>query len=164
MKAGFMIRFLVTGGTIDKEYNELNGELYFPKTHLSLMLEQARCNYPVVTEQLMLKDSLEMSLSDREAIKKVCLAAVEDKILVTHGTDTMVETARHLAGIKYKTIILFGAMIPYSMGSSDALFNLGCAFSAVQTLQNGVYITMNGHIFTWDNVQKLKQQGLFDTL
>ena len=159
-----MIRFLITGGTIDKEYNELNGELYFPKTHLIEMLKQARCKYPVATEQLMLKDSLEMSVNDRERIKIACLSAVENKIIVTHGTDTMVDTARHLVGIKDKTIVLFGAMIPYSMSNSDALFNLGCAFSAVQTLQNGVYISMNGHIFPWDNVQKLKQQGMFDTL
>ncbi len=159
-----MIRFLITGGTIDKEYNELNGELFFPKSHLSIMLAQARCNYPVVTEQLMLKDSLEMSVSDRETIKKACLTATENYILITHGTDTMVETAKCLGSIKDKTIVLFGAMVPYSLGDSDALFNLGCAFSAVQVLQNGVYICMNGQIFPWDNVQKLKHLGIFDTL
>lgn len=159
-----MIRFLITGGTIDKEYNELNGELYFPKTHLSIMLTQARCNYPVVTERLMLKDSLEMTVNDREMIKKACLKATENKILITHGTDTMVDTARYLGRVKDKTIVLFGAMVPYSMSNSDALFNLGCAFSAVQVLQNGVYISMNGHIFPWDNVQKLKHQGVFATL
>ena len=158
-----MIRFLITGGTIDKEYNELNGELYFPKTHLIEMLKQARCKYPVATEQLMLKDSLEMSANDRERIKKACLSAVENKIIVTHGTDTMVDTARHLVGIKDKTIVLFGAMIPYSMSHSDALFNLGCAVAAVQTLKSGVYITMNGKVVKYDEVVKNKKIGEFQS-
>ena len=159
-----MIRIIITGGTIDKQYNELNGELYLPQTHVPAMLEQARCTLPVKLEEVMLKDSLDMLDTDREKVKNACIAAVESKIVITHGTDTMVETARHIAAsIENKTIVLLGAMIPYTIDSSDALFNLGCAISAVQTLKHGVYITMNGEIFDWDNVEKLKNEGKFIT-
>ena len=159
-----MIRIIITGGTIDKQYNELNGELYLPQTHVPAMLEQARCTLPVKLEEVMLKDSLDMLDTDREKVKNACIAAVESKIVITHGTDTMVETARHIAAsIENKTIVLLGAMIPYTIDSSDALFNLGCAISAVQTLKHGVYITMNGEIFDWDNVEKLKNKGKFIT-
>lgn len=156
----------MTGGTLDKRYNELNGELFFTHTHIPEMLQQARCSLPVVTEQLLLKDSLEMTDADREKIRQACSNAPEDKIIITHGTDTMVETARHLAPslAQHKTVVLFGAMIPYSIGGSDALFNFGSAMVAVQTLPPGVYITMNGRVFEWDNVRKLREEGRFDCL
>lgn len=161
-----MIRIFITGGTLDKRYNELNGELYFAHTHVPEMLQQARCTLPVVTEQLLLKDSLEMTDDDRKKIERACLAAAEDKIIITHGTDTMADTARHIAPslAQHKTVVLFGAMIPFSIGGSDALFNFGCALMAVQILEPGVYVTMNGQAFPWDNVQKLKEQGRFDFL
>ncbi|MGR8933491.1 MAG: asparaginase domain-containing protein [Gammaproteobacteria bacterium] len=161
-----MIRIFITGGTLDKRYNELTGELFFTRTHVPEMLQQARCTLPVITEQLLLIDSLDMSDSDRQKIENACLAAAEDKIIITHGTDTMAETARHIAPsiAQYKTVVLVGAMIPFSIGGSDALFNFGCAVMAVQMLPPGVYITMNGQAFPWDNVQKLKAQGRFDYL
>jgi L-asparaginase len=165
MRKEDMIRILITGGTIDKEYDPLSGELIFGKSHLSNILNQVRCRVKVVLEEVMLKDSLHLMPEDREAILKKCIHCLEDKIIVTHGTDTMVDTAqvlgRHVEG---KTVILVGAMIPYAFGASDALFNLGCAFSAVQALQQGVYITMNGKIFTWDNVIKNRKSGEFEAL
>lgn len=161
-----MIRIFITGGTLDKRYNELNGELFFTHTHVPEMLQQSRCSLPVVTEQLLLKDSLEMTEADREKIRQACLSVSEDKIIITHGTDTMVETAKHLAPslAEHKTIVLFGAMIPYSIDASDSLFNFGCAMAAVQTLSPGVYITMNGRVFDWNNVRKVREEGRFDCL
>jgi L-asparaginase len=161
-----MIRIFITGGTLDKRYNELNGELFFAHTHIPAMLEQARCTLTAVTEQLLLKDSLDMTGADREKIRSACLAVPEEKIMITHGTDTMVETAKHLAPslAHRKTVVLFGAMIPFSIGCSDALFNFGCAAAAVQILPPGVYITMNGRIFNWDNVHKLREEGRFEYL
>jgi L-asparaginase len=159
------IRILITGGTIDKEYDPLTGELSFPKSHLSKMLNQVRCKAKYVLEEVMLIDSLQMRSEDREEILKKCIDCLENRIIITHGTDTMVETARVLGkNVKGKTVVLVGAMIPYALGISDALFNLGCAFSAVQALQQGVYITMNGKIFTWDNVRKNKESGQFEKL
>jgi len=159
------IRILITGGTIDKEYDPLSGELIFSKSHLSNMLNQVRCKIRFVLEEVMLKDSLQMTTEDREEVLKKCVSCEENKIIVTHGTDTMVETARVLGThVKGKTVVLIGAMIPYAFGASDALFNLGCAFSAVQALQQGVYITMNGKIFHWDNIRKNKQSGEFEEL
>ena len=159
------IRIFVTGGTFDKEYNELDGSLYFKDTHLPEMLALGRSRVPVDTRTLMMIDSLEMSDSDRETIAQNCLKTPEEKIIVTHGTDTMVETARVLAEkVKGKTIILVGAMIPYKFGSSDGLFNLGSALAFVQTLPAGVYIAMNGRYFKWDNVRKNKQVGEFEEI
>ncbi len=159
------IRILMTGGTIDKEYNPLSGELMFSKSHLSNMLNQVKCKVRFILEEVMLKDSLQMMREDREEILKKCINYLEDKIIVTHGTDTMVETAQVLGSdVKGKTVVLVGAMIPYAFGASDALFNLGCAFSAVQALKQGVYITMNGKIFHWDNVRKNKESGEFEEL
>jgi len=159
------IRILITGGTIDKEYDLLTGELRFSKSHLSNMLNQVRCKAKVILEEVMLKDSLQMMNEDREEILKKCIDCSEDKIIVTHGTDTMAETAQALGNhVKGKTVVLVGAMIPYAFGASDALFNLGCAFSAVQALQRGVYITMNGKIFRWDNVTKNRESGEFEEL
>jgi L-asparaginase len=165
MKREESIRILVTGGTIDKEYDPLTGELTFAKSHLSNMLNQVKCKVRFVLEEVMLKDSLQMMSEDREEILKRCIDYLEKKIIVTHGTDTMVETARVLGkNVKGKTIVLVGAMIPYAFGASDALFNLGCAFSAVQALPQGVYITMNGKIFPWDKVRKNKESGEFEEL
>ena len=159
------IKIFVTGGTFDKEYNELNGELYFKKTHLHEMLVLGRSQLKVDIETIMMKDSLEMSNDDRNTIVQQCLESDESKILITHGTDTMVETATLLAKkITTKTIVLTGAMIPYKFGSSDGLFNLGSALSFLQSLPHGIYIAMNGNIFNWDNVKKNKKLGLFQPL
>ena len=157
-----MIKLLITGGTIDKHYNEIQGKLDFPATHLPTMLKQARCHIELDTQLLMLKDSLDMQQSDREQIKQACINSECQQIIITHGTDTMVETAQHLASIaSHKTIVLFGAMVPYSIKNSDALFNLGTAVTAVQLLPEGVYISMNGKLFDWDKVCKDKQAGNF---
>ena len=160
-----LIKIFVTGGTFDKEYNELNGELYFKETHLHEMLELGRSQLRVDIETIMMKDSLEMSKNNRNAIVQKCLESDENQILITHGTDTMVETAKLLAEkITTKTIVLTGAMIPYKFGSSDGLFNLGSALSFLQSLPKGIYIAMNGNIFNWNNVKKNKKLGLFQPL
>ena len=159
------IKIFVTGGTFDKEYNELNGELYFKNTHLHEMLELGRSQLNVEIETIMMKDSLEISKNNRNTIVQKCLDSDEKQILITHGTDTMVETAKFLAEkITTKTIILTGAMIPYKFGSSDGLFNLGSALSFLQSLPKGIYIAMNGNIFNWNNVKKNKKLGLFQPL
>ncbi|MGZ3538298.1 MAG: asparaginase domain-containing protein [Thermodesulfobacteriota bacterium] len=165
MKKENMIRVLITGGTIDKEYNPVTGELTFAKSHLTNMLNQVRCRAKVVLEEIMLKDSLQMRSEDREEILKKCIDCPESRIIITHGTDTMVETARLLGkNVKGKTVVLVGALIPYAFGASDALFNLGCAFSAVQALREGVYITMNGKILSWDHVRKNRESGEFEEI
>ncbi|MGB7573085.1 MAG: asparaginase domain-containing protein [Thermodesulfobacteriota bacterium] len=165
MKGEKTIRILIAGGTIDKEYDPLTGELIFAKSHLSNILNQVRCKARFILEEVMLKDSLQMRSEDREEILKKCVDCLENRIIVTHGTDTMVETGRVLGtNVKSKTIVLVGAMIPYTFGASDALFNLGCALAAVQALRQGVYITMNGKIFRWDNVIKNKESGEFEKL
>ncbi len=157
------IRIFITGGTFDKEYNELNGQLYFKDTHLSDLLELGRSRLPVEIRTLMMVDSLEMTSEDRELIAYQCNQCEETKIVITHGTDTMSETAKVLAEkVKGKTIILTGAMIPIKFGSSDGLFNLGSALAFAQTLPAGVYVAMNGRYFNWDNVRKNKQTGVFE--
>jgi len=159
------IRLFVTGGTFDKEYDEIRGRLYFADTHLVDMLELGRCRLDVAVRTLMMVDSLDMSDVDRELILRQCREVGERQIVITHGTDTMVETARVLAGaVTEKTIVLTGAMIPIAFGSSDGLFNLGGALTAVQTLPPGVYITMNGRVFHWDNVRKNGSTGVFEAL
>ncbi|HEX5150954.1 MAG TPA: asparaginase domain-containing protein [Parafilimonas sp.] len=159
------IRIFITGGTFDKEYNELTGELFFKDSHLPEMLKLGRCKTEVEIRTLMMIDSLNMTAGDRELIVRQCQAAQEDKIVITHGTDTMAETAKVIAAeIKNKTIVLTGAMIPYKFGSSDGLFNLGSALAFVQTLPNGIYIVMNGRYFNWNNVRKNKQTGQFEEL
>ncbi|HMV14844.1 MAG TPA: asparaginase domain-containing protein [Chitinophagales bacterium] len=159
------IRLFITGGTFDKEYNELDGTLFFEDTHVPEMLELGRCKLDVNIRTLMMIDSLQMSDDDRVIIAHNCLQCDEEKIVITHGTDTMVETAKVLAEkINNKTIVLTGAMVPYKFGSSDGLFNLGAALAYVQTLPNGVYIAMNGQIFNWNNVRKNKALGLFEPL
>ena len=159
------IRIFVTGGTFDKEYNEFDGRLFFKKTHLSEMLALGRSRVKLHITTLMLIDSLEMSNRDREKILRHCLRARENRILITHGTDTMEKTAKVLGrSIKDKTIVLTGAMIPYKFGSSDGLFNLGSALAFVETLPSGVYIAMNGRCFWWENVTKNRKTGVFEEL
>lgn len=157
------IRIFITGGTFDKEYNELNGELYFKDTHMSELLDKGRSKLPVEIRTLMMVDSLEMTNEDRDLIAYQCNQSDETMIVITHGTDTMSETAKYLAAkVKNKTIVLTGAMIPIKFGSSDGLFNLGSALAFAQTLPIGVYVAMNGRYFNWDNVRKNKQTGVFE--
>jgi len=159
------IRIFITGGTFDKEYNELNGQLYFKDSHLHELLEMGRNKTEVEIRTLMMVDSLEMTDEDRELIVHQCNNADETQIVITHGTDTMSETATVLARhIKNKTIVLTGAMIPIKFGSSDGLFNLGSALAFVQTLPSGVYVAMNGRYFHANNVRKNKQTGMFEEI
>jgi L-asparaginase len=159
------IRVLVTGGTFDKEYDELGGRLFFKDTHLPEMLRLARCRIPVQVETLMMIDSLDMTEADRSRVVERCRGSAEDRLVVTHGTDTMVETARALqaAGLG-KTVVLTGAMVPYAFGSSDGLFNLGSALSFAQVLTPGVYVAMNGRVFPGDKVRKNREGGVFEEL
>jgi len=157
------IKLFITGGTIDCEKIEDRDKYIFKKTHLPEMLEQAKCKVDIDSQVLMMKDSIYMSDEDRKEILQGCENCAEDKIIITHGTDTMVETAQVLGkNIKNKTIVLLGAMIPYNQKKSDALFNLGYAISAVQVLPKGVYIAMNGKIFNWNHVRKNKELGIFE--
>lgn len=159
------IKILVTGGTFDKEYDPLTGQLYFNETHVLEMLRLGRSRLHTHIKKIFMIDSLNMTEADRKKILHECQISVEDKILITHGTDTMTETAKLLGQhIKNKTIILTGAMIPYAFGSSDGLFNLGSALAFLQILPPGVYISMNGKYFPWDNVQKNKEIGLFEEI
>ena len=156
---------LVTGGTFDKEYDELTGRLFFRETHVPEMLRRGRCRLDVVVETAMMIDSLELDDRGRAEIVARCHATDERAIVVTHGTDTMVETARTLAAaaLDGKTIVLTGAMVPYAFGSSDGLFNHGSALSFVQVLPPGVYIAMNGQHFPWDRVRKNRESGMFES-
>lgn len=159
------VRLFVTGGTFDKEYDEIHGRLEFGDTHLPEMLEMGRCRLDVQVRTLMMIDSLEMSEADRDMIARNCADVPEQHIVITHGTDTMVETAGVLArSVPDKTIVLTGAMIPIAFGSSDGLFNLGGALTAVQVLDPGVYIAMNGRIFPWNDVRKNRDTGIFEPL
>ncbi len=156
------IRILITGGTIDKEYDPLKGELVFTTSHIEEMLQRSRFTPEYVLEEIMLKDSLDMTDSDRALINQVVTSSPEERLIITHGTDTMVDTARVLTtSQKSKTIVLAGAMVPYSVGNSDALFNLGFALAAVQVLPHGVYVAMSGRIFDGDMVRKNKSLGIF---
>ena len=157
------IRILVTGGTFDKEYNEKSGTLYFKDTHVGEMLRLGRSRIDVNIRTVMMVDSLEMSEADRALIVQNCAQAEEDRIVVTHGTDTMTDTAAAIAAVVAgKTIVLTGAMIPYDFESSDGLFNLGSALSFVQVLPPGVYIAMNGKCFPWNRVRKNRDRGEFE--
>jgi L-asparaginase len=159
------IRILVTGGTFDKEYNERDGTLYFKDTHIAEMLRLGRSRVEVTIRTVMMVDSLEMNAADRALIVQNCLQSDEHRIVVTHGTDTMTETAAEIAhAVTGKTVVLTGAMIPYAFGSSDGLFNLGSALSFVQALPPGVYIAMNGKCFPWDRVRKNRERGEFEQL
>jgi L-asparaginase len=160
------IRILVTGGTFDKEYDELTGRLFFKDTHLPEMLRRGRCLLDVAAETVMMVDSLELDDRGRQQIVTRALECEERAVVVTHGTDTMVRTAHALAAaeIPGKTIVLTGAMVPYAFGSSDGLFNLGSALSFVQVLPPGVYVAMNGQHFRWDRVRKNAASGCFEAL
>lgn len=159
------IRLLVTGGTFDKEYNELEGTLYFKDSHVREMLGLGRCRLDLELRTLMMIDSLEMTDVDRESILRSCLAPGSDRIVITHGTDTMAETARFLGErVKDRTIVVTGAMVPYTFGSSDGLFNLGSALAFAQSLPPGVYVAMNGRYFDWNNVRKVRSTGAFEEL
>jgi L-asparaginase len=159
-----MIRVLVTGGTFDKEYDEVRGRLFFKDTHVPEMLAKGRSLVPVAVQTLMMIDSLEMTDADRGSIVDECRACGEPRVVVTHGTDTMVETARAIAAASLadKTVVLTGAMIPYAFGSSDGLFNLGSALSFAQVLPPGVYVAMNGQCFPWDQVRKNRDAAVFE--
>lgn len=158
------LRLLATGGTFDKHYDEIAGALTFSASNLPAAIERARITMAINLEQLPSLDSLDMVDADRQRILESCRRAPEERILITHGTDTMRETAEVLGKARLaKTIVMTGAMIPYEMANSDAPFNFGFAFGVVQTMPHGVYVTMNGRIFTWDNVRKNKDAGVFQT-
>jgi len=158
------IRILVTGGTFDKEYNELNGELFFKDTHMHDLLKLGRSRVDVEVRTIMMVDSLSITDDDRDIIARHCERSTKDRIIVTHGTDTMAETATRIASsdVEGKTIVLTGAMIPLAFGSSDGLFNIGSALAYVQVLPPGVYLAMNGRCFDWDNVRKNRKTGQFE--
>jgi len=159
------IKLLITGGTIDKAYNMHNGELHFVDTHIPEMLGEGRCRADIAIETLMLKDSLEMTDDDRERIAAACREATQRQIVITHGTDTMTETAEYLQQrIDGKVIVLLGAMVPWVFRHSDAAFNLGAAVSAVQCLPEGVYLAMNGRIFAAGAVRKNRDEAVFEPL
>jgi L-asparaginase len=159
-----MVRVLVTGGTFDKTYDEISGRLSFGTTHVPEMLRLGRSRVELTVETLMMVDSLDMTDADRARVVARCVECPERHVVVTHGTDTMAETARALAaGVRDKTIVLTGAMVPYAFGSSDGLFNLGSAVSFAQVLPPGVYIAMNGQCFLWDRVRKNQETGVFES-
>ena len=158
-------RIIGTGGTFDKHYNELNGTLGFADSHLPAAIARARITAPVALELLPLLDSLDMGDADRARVLAACQAAPERAIVIVHGTDTMKETAAVLGpAVLDKTIVFTGAMIPYEIDNSDALFNLGFACGVAQALPAGVYVAMNGQIFAWDNVQKNRAAGVFQPM
>ncbi len=162
-----MVQIFVTGGTFDKEYNFITGELYFKDTHLKEMLVRGRCNIDIDIKTLMMVDSLEMTDTDRGIIAHNCRRSNADEIILTHGTDTMVKTAEYLANenIEGKTIIVTGAMVPYAFGtSSDGFFNLGSAIAFAQALPEGVYVAMNGRYYLWHNVRKNRETGFFEEI
>ncbi len=162
-----MVQIFVTGGTFDKEYNFITGKLYFKDSHLKDMFQRGRCTIDIDVKTLMMIDSLEMTDEDRGIIIHNCKKSAHDKIIITHGTDTMVETAEKIAeaNLKGKTIILTGAMVPYAFGtSSDGFFNLGSAMAFAQALPEGIYVVMNGRYFDWANVKKNRQTGNFEEL
>jgi L-asparaginase len=159
------IRIFITGGTFDKEYDELTGRLYFLDTHVPEMLRRGRARLDLEIETIMMIDSLDLDDGGRQRIVQRCAACDERQIVITHGTDTLVETARALAaaGLAGRTVVLTGAMVPYAFGSSDGLFNLGSALSFVQVLPPGVYVAMNGRHFAWDRVRKNRDTGVFES-
>jgi L-asparaginase len=157
------IRIVITGGTFDKQYDEIRGALTFKDTHLPEILRFVRCSVPIELELNQLIDSLEMRTANRLQVLASCQRAPEERIVITHGTDTMVETAEVLGREKLpRTIVLTGAMVPYVFSNSDAVFNLGSAITAVQVMPHGVYIAMNGRVFPWDDVRKNKEAGVFE--
>ena len=159
------VRLLITGGTIDKVYNQSNGELEFDKTHFPEMVKRSRVEVDLTLEEIMLLDSLDMVDKERDIIVDSCMSCEEDFILITHGTDTMCDTARLIGESNIdKTIVLFGAMVPYAVSNSDALFNFGCALGSLQLLESGVYVAMNGRVLPWDDVEKNRDLGVFQSI
>ena len=159
------VRLLITGGTIDKVYNQSNGELEFDKTHFPEMVKRSRVEVDLTLEEIMLLDSLDMVDKERDLIVDSCSRCEEDFILITHGTDTMCDTARLIGESDIdKTIVLFGAMVPYAVSNSDALFNFGCALGSLQLLESGVYVAMNGRVLPWDDVEKNRALGVFQSI
>ena len=159
------LRLLVTGGTFDKEYDELTGRLFFKDTHVREMLKLGRADLDLEIRTLMMIDSLEMRDLDRELVLKSCLEPGCERVVVTHGTDTMPETARYLAErVTGRTVVLTGAMVPYTFGSSDGLFNLGGALAFAQVLPHGVYVAMNGRCFDGRAVRKNRGTGRFEAV
>jgi len=159
------VRLLITGGTIDKVYNQANGELEFDKTHFPEMVSRARIEVDLILEELILIDSLDMVDADRDMIVDRSVSCDERFILITHGTDTMCDTAKLLGENSIdKVIVLFGAMVPYAVSNSDALFNFGCALGALQLLETGVYVAMNGRVLPWNDVEKNRSLGVFQAL
>lgn len=159
------ILIIATGGTFDKLYDEISGSLTFKSSHLEEIMKRVRTTVPYSLAYLPLKDSLNMDEHDRSQILEACRTAAADRIIIIHGTDTMDITARLLCEAELeKTIILTGAMIPYTISNSDAIFNLGTAFSSVQYQEHGVYICMNGRTFPGDRVRKNRQEGIFEIL
>ena len=157
------VRIIITGGTFDKHYDEIRGVLAFKDTHLPEILKYVRCTLPIELELNQLIDSLEMHLDNRLKILESCRRAPESRIVVTHGTDTMIQTGRILGEAALgKTVVLTGAMVPYSFTASDAVFNLGSSIAAVQILPPGVYVAMNGRVFAWDRVRKNRDAGTFE--
>ena len=158
-----MIAIFVCGGTFDKKYDEITGRLFFKDTHVAEMLRLGRSRVEVSIETLMMIDSLEMTDADRQLVADRCRTCEGRRIVITHGTDTMVETAATIAAVVAgKTVVLTGAMIPYAFGSSDGLFNLGSAVSFAQALPAGVYVAMNGTAFLWNEVRKNRESGFFE--
>ena len=156
------VRLLITGGTIDKVYNQSNGELEFDETHFPEIVNRSRVEVDLTLEEIMLLDSLDMVDKERDLIVDSCMRCEEDFILITHGTDTMCDTARLIGESDIdKTIVLFGAMVPYAVSNSDALFNFGCALGSLQLLESGVYVAMNGRVLPWDDVEKNRALGVF---
>jgi L-asparaginase len=159
------VRILITGGTFDKEYDEINGRLFFKDSHVAEMLALGRSKVDAQIRTLMMVDSLEMTEADRDLIVHACRTSPEDRIVITHGTDTMTNTADTLSRqVQGKTIVLTGAMIPYKFGSSDGLFNLGSALAYAQSLPPGVYVAMNGRCFPAGKVRKNKVTGVFEEI
>ena len=158
------IRLYITGGTIDKVCNQTNGELEFNQTHFPEMLSRARIEVEIKTEILLFKDSLDMDDNDRKLILKSCVECKEERILITHGTDTMCETAKLLGlNLRNKVVVLFGSMVPYTVNNSDAFFNLGCALGSLNLLDPGVYVAMNGRTLPWNDVVKNRSLGVFQS-
>ena len=160
-----MIKIFITGGTFDKSYDHINGTLFFEKTHLPEMIRRSKCLLDIEIETIVMKDSLDLTTKDVSMIVDSCKNEKSNRIIITHGTDTITNTAKLISNQKLinKTIILTGAMIPYAFGSSsDGFFNLGCALSFVQTLSPGVYITMQGEYFKWNEVEKNNEIGVFE--
>jgi len=161
------IQIFITGGTFDKDYNFISGELYFKDTHLHDMMERGRCSLPTDIKTLMMVDSLDITDTERGIIAYNCRQSPHENIVVTHGTDTMTQTGQYLAQeeIPGKTIVLTGAMIPYAFGSSsDGFFNLGAAIAFAQVLTEGVYICMNGRYFDVNQVEKNRSTGYFQVI